>query len=202
VYYPKSSSPGEKIAIYERGVDDPDIIDDKDYINFLPYLGSEMNINLHFNRNDGTYAPTGNYSKQYSDLSVKYLDDSIDFIRSYNSSDSSTSVFGKGWSFNFESSLKDYNNYEKMKEVTLPDGGRDYFIENVDGSYSSCYSRNKLVKNNDGTYLLTTKEQISYKFNSKGLLIYVESKEGNRLTIEYNGNSKPKFTYQNHRSNG
>ena len=56
-------------------------------------------------------------------------------------------------------------------------------------------------------YILTTKDQVKYGFNTEGILIWMESKEGNRLTIKLNSEEKPQsitdytgreysFTYQ------
>ncbi|WP_455718179.1 DUF6531 domain-containing protein, partial [Anaerosporobacter sp.] len=174
-------------------------------IIYKPYLGIDP-FSFHFGQ--GTYAPTGNYSKQFTDMSVDSLNSSLDFSRTYNSQDSDESgVLGKGWTFSLEAGITDYEGFDNIKLVSLPNGSQESYTVNSDGSFSSNNSRNTLVKQADGTYILTTKDQEKYGFNTKGTLIWIESKEGNRMTISLNSEDKPQsitdyvgreyyFTYQ------
>lgn len=162
------------------------------FIDYDPYLGSELSMTIHFSNNKGTYAPTGNYSNQFTDLEVNCLDDAIAFTRSYNSQDTDeTGVFGKGWSFNYNSYIKDYEEIDNIKQVKLPDGSEDSFMVNEDGTFSSCNSRNTLIKEEDGSYILTLKDQTKYGFNNEGFLTWMENSEGNRITISIDDNGKP-----------
>lgn len=174
-------------------------------IIYTPYLGIDP-FPFHFGQ--GIYAPTGNYSKQFTDMSVNCLNSNLDFSRTYNSQDSDErGVLGKGWTFSLEAGITDYEGFDNIKLVSLPNGSQESYTVNSDGSFSSNNSRNTLVKQLDGTYILTTNDQLKYGFNTKGTLIWIESKEGNRMTISLNSEEKPQsitdyvgreynFTYQ------
>ncbi len=161
-------------------------------VDYSPYLGFDMTGSVHFGQSEGAYAPTGNYSKQFMDLSVDSPEGTLTFTRLYNSQNTDeTGVFGKGWSLNYESAIRDSGVFDSVKTVALPDGSYDSFTQNADGSYTANSSRNTLVKQPDGTYILTTKEQIKYGFNADGILTWTESKEGNRLSIRLTPEGKP-----------
>jgi RHS repeat-associated protein len=147
-------------------------------------------IARNFNKVNGTYAPTGNYSKQFTDISIKNINENLLFKRSYNSQDTETRAFGIGWTFNFDSSITDYSELSNIKIVKLPDGTTDTYMVNSDGTFTSNYTRNRLVKNTDQTYTITTNEQTKYGFNSAGKLIWIEDSKGNELLITIGTNGK------------
>ena len=119
---------------------------------YTPYLGAEMTIALHFGQMQGAYAPTGNYSKQFTDLSVNCLNSTLDFSRAYNSQDTDEGgVLGKGWTFSYEAGIKDYEGFDHIKLVKLPDGSQEAYTVNSDGSFTSNNTRNILEKQTDGT---------------------------------------------------
>ncbi len=177
-------------------------------VDYSPYLGFDMTGAVHFGQSEGAYAPTGNYSKQFTDFSVDSPEGAVSFTRLYNSQNTDeTGVFGKGWAFHYESAIRDSTLFDSIKTVTLPGGNQESYTQNEDGSYTANSSRNTLVKQLDGTYILTTNEQVKYGFNSDGLLTWTESKEGNRLSIQLNLAGNPesitdyagreyRFTYQ------
>ncbi|MGB8451358.1 MAG: RHS repeat-associated core domain-containing protein, partial [Anaerocolumna sp.] len=161
-------------------------------VDYSPYLGFDLTGTVHFGESEGAYAPTGNYSKQFTDLSVNCTEDTLTFTRLYNSQNTEeTGVFGKGWTFNYESGIKDNEVFDDIKMVTLPDGSQESYTQKDDGSYTANSSRNTLVKQADGSYILTTREQVKYGFNTEGTLTWMESKEGNRLTVRLNPEGKP-----------
>ncbi len=200
---PEIDSPGEKILFYDSQVG-------HFVVGFyIPYLGSETAMALHFSQVKGTYAPTGNYSNQFTDMSVKCLDDEISFTRTYNSQDGDEDgIFGKGWTLSYESGITDSKDFERTKIVRLPDGSQENYTVNADGTFTANFSRNTLKKEPNGSYILTKKDRSRYGFNADGRLIRIESKEGNRLTISLNAEGKPgiltdyvgrdyNFTYEN-----
>lgn len=155
-----------------------------------------------YNGSDGVYSPLGTYSQNFTDMSVNASGISIDFTRTYNSSVTTTGSFGKGWTFGYEGSCKDYQysytdsngatqtiTINNIKVVKLPDGSNITFkLQN--GVYVTCNSRNTLVENADGTFTLTTKDYHVYHFNSSGYLVSVADKNGNMVTITVNSNGK------------
>ncbi|SHJ99141.1 YD repeat-containing protein [Clostridium amylolyticum] len=172
-------------------------------INFKPYLAAEYSSNLgdDFNkyinsleyRNEkhfgleGTNSATGNFSKSYQDLEAKFGDLDIKLTRTYNSLDNKDSIMGKGWRFGFQGEISDYTNEAglKSKIIKLPNGSAQSFRQNSDGTYTANDSRNKLVKQSDNTFVLTTKEQNKYCF-SNGKLVWIKDKNDNTISIEFN----------------
>jgi YD repeat-containing protein len=67
--------------------------------------------------------------------------------------------------------------------VRYPNGSVETFSLNADGTYTANDSRNTLTKE-DGTYVITTKDQYRYIFNSKGYLTYMKDRNDNTLKIE------------------
>jgi len=161
-------------------------------IDYSPYLGFDMTGPVHFGKSEGTYAPTGNYSRLFTDLSLNSSDEELTFTRLYNSQNTEeTGIFGKGWSFNYESDIREHELFSHIRIVTLPDGSQESYTLNTDGSYTANSSRNTLAKQTDGSYVLTTKEQVKYGFNPDGILSRIESREGNRLDIRLTPEGKP-----------
>ena len=161
-------------------------------VSYTPYLGSEMTIPLHFGQSEGTYAPTGNYSKQYTDLIIGGSESNLGFTRTYNSQDTNeTSILGKGWTFNYEANITDYEDYDNIKLVKLPNGSQEAYTIAEDGTFTSNNTRNSLEKLADGSYVLITKEQEKYGFNTNGVLTWMENKQGNRLVIHVSSAGKP-----------
>ena len=185
IIMPEINCPGEKIVLMKRSYENS-------YVVYTPYLGSELLLSKKMSSGEGNYAPTGNYSKQFTDLSVNCLDDVLTFARTYNSQDTDAArILGKGWTFNYEGRITDHEELEGIKLVKLPDGSQETFTLNQDGTFTSSFSRNTLVKQEDGTYLLTMKDQTKYGFNADGYLIWMENREGNRLTINVSSEGKP-----------
>ena len=138
----------------------------------------------------GTNPATGNFSRSYTDLTMEAPGYDINFTRTYNSRSSNTSGFGKGWSFSYEGSVRDAQNNPNAKEVSLPDGSVQSFKKNSDGSFTASDSHNVLVKNPDGTYTLTSKQQDVFSFDTNGYLIKIQDKNGNSVTITVDSQGK------------
>ena len=138
----------------------------------------------------GTNPATGNFSRSYTDLTMEAPGYDINFTRTYNSRSSKTSGFGKGWSFSYEGSVRDAQNNPNAKEVSLPDGSVQSFKKNSDGSFTASDSHNVLVKNPDGTYTLTSKQQDVFSFDTNGYLVKIWDKNGNSVTITVDSQGK------------
>ncbi|MEN6314698.1 MAG: DUF1308 domain-containing protein [Clostridiaceae bacterium] len=138
----------------------------------------------------GTYAPTGNFSRTYTDMTVSSPGFELAFTRTYNSRDEKSTTLGKGWVFGFEGSVADYENCQNIKMVRLPDGRIYTFSKNVNGTYTANDSRNRLEILADDTHLLTTKDQYVYTFNTDGYLTKMQDKNGNTVTIHVDASGK------------
>ncbi|OPX42547.1 tRNA(Glu)-specific nuclease WapA precursor [Ruminiclostridium hungatei] len=138
----------------------------------------------------GTNPATGNFSRSYTDLTMEAPGYDINFTRTYNSRSSKASGFGKGWSFSYEGSVRDAQNNSNAKEVSLPDGSVQSFKKNSDGSFTAGDSHNILVKNPDGTYTLTSKQQDVFSFDTNGYLVKIQDKNGNCVTITVDSQGK------------
>ncbi len=142
------------------------------------------------NLGDGTYGPTGNFSKSFTDLKVGNDGADAEFVRTYNSRDiRENSGFGRGWSFSYESNITDYSGNIQTKLVRLPDGSTQSFVVNSDGTFTAIDSRNTLIKQGD-EYILKTKDQHTYGFNKDGHLIWIKDRNGNQTTITVDNNGK------------
>jgi YD repeat-containing protein len=170
-------------------------------INYIPWLGSEMKYQFKFGE-DGVNSGIGNFSRTYTDLSVKSPGFDISFGRTYNSRNDKITSMGRGWTFSYECRVKDAESsyvqsngtiasykIPNYKIVNLPDGSIQTFKENSDGTYTATNSRNKLVKQN-GTYVLTTKSQTSFYFNTNGYLVKAQDRNGNAVKLVVDSNGK------------
>ncbi len=152
-------------------------------VDYTPWLGEEFKYERHYGQ-EGVHEATGNYSKTYTDIDMGIPGFELDITRTYNSTDNRENrVFGRGWSFGYESSIKDYVN-GAIKSVRLPNGGIQTFNVNSDGTFKAVDSRGKLEKKQDGSFLLTNKEQYQYEFNSKGYLSRIEDRNGNIIIVD------------------
>ena len=131
----------------------------------------------------GMNPATGNFSRTYTDLTMDSPGYDIDFSRTYNSRSDKTSVFGRGWAFSYEGSVQDSLYSADTKEVRLPDGSVQTFKMNSDGTFAANDSHNTLVQNPDGTYILTSKQQDIFYFDSNGHLVKMQDKNGNSVTV-------------------
>ena len=153
---------------------------------------------------NGVYSPTGNFNKVYTDLTVYPEENAVKIERCYNSKDSYDQHFGRGWTFSFEGSVKDIERKfqrnigdivektdTKVKIVRFGNGTTALFELQPDNiTYEALDSRNTLVKNVDGTYVLTTHENEVYGYTTEGYLTSIKDKNGNETVIEVNADGK------------
>jgi len=136
----------------------------------------------YFYGNPGGYAPAGNYSQTFTDITIPSVLGDIPFSRTYNSLESSNaSIVGKGFHFNYSMRIVN-NTYDAY--VIMPDSSWICFAKNADGTYAAMNCRGTLKK--DGTtnkFTFETLDHMRYGFNSTGYLEYMEDPNGNRITI-------------------
>ncbi len=137
----------------------------------------------------GVNVATGNFSETFTDMSVTSPGFTVNFSRTYNSKDTrTTSTMGKGWFFGFEGSFKADTTNTTQWIATLPNGAANVFVRSGD-TFTANDSRSTMVLSN-GTYILTTKDQYTYGFNSSGYLIWMKDKNGNTVSINVDSAGK------------
>ncbi len=156
-------------------------------------------------RSYGKYrvAPSGNYSNIFTDMVVSSPGFATTITRAYNSGDDrQNTMFGRGWTFGYESSIKD-SEYQhiidgvitiksdpELKIVRLPDGSVQTFNVNGDGTFTANDSRSTLTKNSEDKYVLTLKNQEAYYFNKAGYLEKAMDQNDNTIEISVDADGK------------
>ena len=138
-------------------------------------------VSINYGGQTGAYAPTGNYSQEFTDMTVISAAGEIPIKRTYNSLDEESSVFNQGWTLSTSSRLTDEG--YGYKRIKLPDGSTCTFKE-TDGSFEAMDSRHSLTRNEDGTYVLTSKAQVKYLFSEDGNIISMTDRYGNVTRYE------------------
>ncbi|MCM1567226.1 MAG: S8 family serine peptidase [Dehalobacter sp.] len=151
---------------------------------------SQQNMEqIHYGEN-GVNAATGNYAKTVTDFSLSSPGFTVDISRTYNSKDTRTSsTLGKGWFFGFEGSFTQDTTYPTQWVAKLPNGSAQVFVNNS-GVFTANDSHSTMVKQADNSYILTTKDQYTYGFNTSGYLCWMKDRNGNTITIEVNATGK------------
>ncbi|HBB29476.1 MAG TPA: hypothetical protein DC000_09560, partial [Clostridiales bacterium] len=129
----------------------------------------------------GVNPSSGNYSVTCTDMSIPAPGFQVNISRTYNSRDEKVTVLGRGWTFGFEGKSSDgsYTVY-----INLPDGSTHVFNKNGD-KYVPEGTRASYIRNADKSGILTTKDQYKYGFDTNGYMVWMEDKNGNRVTINY-----------------
>ncbi|MDG9667079.1 DUF6531 domain-containing protein [Hahella sp. CR1] len=127
---------------------------------------------------------TGNYTYEHTDLTLPGIGIPFAFNRYYNSKDANfrNGPLGYGWTHSYSAQLIHEAGFSV---VVLGDGNRETF-SNSGGSYTPDPGiHNKLTDNSDGTFTLTTKQQLRYNFDTQGRLASLVDKNGNALSLQY-----------------
>lgn len=129
---------------------------------------------------DGVHIATGNYTKSFTDLSIRSAGIQSDFVRTYNSTNEEEGSFGIGWDFNIDVS-KIIEPAEGWYQVVMPDGSNSTFKEE-NGSFKCENNRNKMRKSGSD-FIVTIPDQTEYYYNSNMKLYKIVDSEVNTLTI-------------------
>ncbi len=147
-------------------------------------VADKLREEIHFGE-EGVNVATGNYSKSCTDMTVAAPGFQVNISRTYNSKDDRTVyTMGKGWTFGFEGSLKQDTTNTSQWVAKLPNGAAQVFVLGSDGKYTANDSHSTLVKQTDGSHILTTKDQYTYGFASTGYLAWMKDRNGNKVTIQ------------------
>ena len=128
---------------------------------------------------------TGNYLFQRTDLTIPGRRLPVMFSRTYNSLDPSAGPLGQGWTHSYHVLLTE--NEDGTVVIKQGDGHEEIYNPTGDGKYESPLAGvfNVLVKNSDGTFTLTFKDQTQYQFSASGQLTHVLDRNGNALSLSY-----------------
>lgn len=158
----------------------------------------------------------GNFVYTQKDTEIPNEQLPVVLERTYNSQSSEKTAFGVGWTHSFDMELLNIckNDSLEFKNIVLKDGnGTLYFYnQKEDGSYVSSMGKYTQLKKEEKTeevelpekeigvkdktkkvkvissFTMTTKDNVQYRFNSGGQLIYMSEANGNFLLFEYEPN--------------
>ncbi|MCA1832813.1 MAG: DUF6531 domain-containing protein, partial [Actinobacteria bacterium] len=130
---------------------------------------------------------TGNLFTSTIDAALPGIGIPFTFSRSYNAQDTwapaGQSPMGPGWTFSYNVGL-DLTGLGGDVTVRTEDGQQEHFA-NLGSAYAPDPGvHDTLVKNPDGTYTLTRRDQIKYVFNSSGQLTSVKDPNNQGLTLD------------------
>jgi|GEM_PF-557318 len=135
---------------------------------------------IHFGE-DGVNPATGNFSRTYTDMTLESPGFQINISRTYNSKDDRTdTLLGLGWTFGFEGSFKQEGT-SSVWLARLPNGSVQTFIK--DGTAFTANDSRSTMTQQGGSYVLMTKDQYAYTFNSNGWLVEMKDRNGNAITV-------------------
>lgn len=136
---------------------------------------------------------TGNVIHSSSPLlSHSSLGPSFAFTPTYNSMWSYSGPLGYGWTHNYNISLKESTGGSVVETDEI---GTQYAYAPGTGGYTAPPGRNSvLVKNSDGTFLLTEKSQLKKRFGSNGKLLAIIDENNNAMTFGYTGDTLTTIT--------
>jgi YD repeat-containing protein len=126
---------------------------------------------------------TGNYTYQHTDLTIAGRGLSFAFTRTYNSQSGAQGPIGAGWTHSYMASLA--QNSDNSITIHTPDG-QELIFDLIGSSYVSRFNGvySTLQAPSSGAFVLTTKNQISYRF-SNSQLISVSDRNGNTIQLSY-----------------
>ena|GEM_PF-761990 len=133
----------------------------------------------------GGYAPTGNYSQTFTDMTVPSVLGDLPLSRTYNSFEAANdSIVGKGFHFNYSMRIVNDTRDTTKTYIIAPDSAWWCFTKNTDGTYTAKDCRGTLKQDaSTGKYTFETLDQMRYGFTSTGYLEYIEDFKGNRITV-------------------
>jgi len=129
---------------------------------------------------------TGNYLFQRIDLALPGRGLPVVFTRTYNSLDTYSGPLGHGWTHSYNIFLTE--NMDGTVIMQHGDGHEEFYDPLGGGNYRSRFPGvfSILVKNPDGTFTLTLKDQTQYHFSTIGRLTSITDRNSNALSFSYN----------------
>ena len=133
---------------------------------------------------------TGNYIYDHTDLRLPGRGLPFEFKRTYNSQDTTFTVspLGPHWTHSYNIFL---SNAVSNVVIVYGDAHSESYTTNGGAAYRGERGvHSSLTNNGNGTFTLTTKEQMKYSFSvtgSVGRLNFIADKNGNTNSLTYNG---------------
>jgi len=126
---------------------------------------------------------TGNYTYQHTDLTIAGRGMPFAFTRTYNSQSGAAGPLGAGWTHSYMASF--VQNSDNSITIATPDG-QELIFDPVGSSYISRFNGvySTLQSPSSGVFVLTTKNQVSYRF-SNSQLTAVSDHNGNAIQLTY-----------------
>lgn len=113
----------------------------------------------------------------------------LEFIRSYSSGDASDSGLGPAWSHTALATATELEDGDVL--VRRSDGRQDVFAKGEGGAYERPAGvTDTLVKNEDGTFSLTTLDRAVYDFEASGRIASITDDHGLKTTYGYDANGR------------
>jgi RHS repeat-associated protein len=163
-------------------------------VDFLNWVGGPVSKEVSYGvknfspmSNDPVNTATGNFTYELEDLFIKGIGINFVFGRSYNSQSGLDGPLGYGWSHTYQMTITIGG--DGAATIRYADGHEQKFLPNGSGGFVAPPDAfDTLVNNGDGTYSLTTRDQISYRLSgTTGKLISVEDLNGNTILLAYDG---------------
>jgi RHS repeat-associated protein len=123
---------------------------------------------------------------RHTDLAIPGRGPAVQFGRAYNSADTRSGPLGPGWTHSYNVRLRGPGDSSEDQLLVRADGNTDRFTHNPDGTFSpppAVYA--SLVRNPDGSYLVTERDQRSWAFDPGGRLTAIGDRFGNTSTLTY-----------------
>ena len=145
--------------------------------------------------NDPVNTATGNFTHEETDLALAPTRGTpLSFVRFYNSQDTSMlRTLGPGWwhSYQIHLTQNTLDPLTGLVSVKWADGRTDYWKNRSDSHAGFCEPQtpglyDRLYRNADWTWTVTTKDLDTYYFNLWGCLQRIIDKNGNVITLQYN----------------
>ncbi|QYO65708.1 DUF6531 domain-containing protein [Leptolyngbya sp. 7M] len=146
---------------------------------FCPSIGQPVNVT------------NGNMWVEHTDYDLPGIGERIEIRRFYNSMIQSSGMFGFGWSTKYDESLWIYG--DRLLRLNLPDARAVYFGRRLttDPFESLTFDfQGQIVKEADGTFLLTFKDGRTHKFDQTGRLLWQRDRNQNQTTLAYDVNGR------------
>jgi len=135
---------------------------------------------------DPVNTANGNYSYQYTDLSIDTRGLPLAFLRTYNALAPENGPLGWGWHHNWLMTVKETGD---LVFVTYGNGHQARFTWNGSAYEPAPGLFATLIEVGDH-FELTEKDQTTYVFNAEGQLASVADRNGNTTTLGYDGQNR------------
>ena len=114
----------------------------------------------------------------------------ISFTRTFNGHSDRVGALGWRWSHTFQTHL--VFDDDDNAGVVFGSGRQEFFDRDIYGDFSPVDPRvqSSLVENVDGTFDMTTKDNLTYRFTAAGRLTSITDLNSNQLALAYDGSNR------------